>query len=613
MAGKEFPLSLIIKAVDKATAPLRKVSEQIEGIAGKATKAGTALSVGVTAPLAGLATASVLAFSTFESGMANVSTLIDTGTENLEAMGKQVLAISRRTPVALQDLTSALYDIRSAGVSATDQFLVLEGAAQLAVAGLGTTKEAVDLVTSSINAFNLQGEEQARIYDVIFKTVKSGKTNIAQLAQGFGAVAGTVASAGVKVDEYMASVAALTTTGLPAAQAHTQLRAVISGLTRETKDSKRLFDHLSAKSFKDLIAKSGGLVPALNLIKTALRGDDAQMLNLFGSTEALNAVLGLTGQQAGTFKSTLNDMRNGAEALGGAFEKQNKKAEATMQRLMNSLQSVAVSVGRILIPALDALIPLLEGAADWWESLSGETQKAIVAFAAAAAALGPVLVVVGNLATVFGTAHKAVMFAAGWGKYLWMMRASIMAGLVPSLTAAAGSVWAFTVALLANPITWIIIGIVALAAAVYLIYKHWEPIKAFFADVWVGAVDAMKYAWEGVADFFSGLWDGVVEIFTDAWKRIEPIVDAAKKVFEYSPLGLALKGASALGGMVFGADEAGPMVGAERAAPPAGVRSTEARVVVDFNNAPKGTRATPDATNTAPLDLSMGYSMVLPL
>ena len=87
----------------------------------------------------------------------------------------------------------------SAGVSAGDAMGVLNDSARLAVAGLGTTKEAVDIATSAINAFGLQGDKAAGVYDVVFTAIKNGKTTLSQLSQGFGAVAGTVAQAGVAV------------------------------------------------------------------------------------------------------------------------------------------------------------------------------------------------------------------------------------------------------------------------------------------------------------------------------------------------------------------------------------------------------------------------------
>lgn len=631
MADKQFPLTLIIKAVDKATGPLTEVGKKVKTLSERTEKVGRNLSAAISAPLLALGGVGVAAFSKFEQGMGNVSTLVDTNTESIAAMGEQVLAISRRTPVAVGDLTDALYEARSAGVSAADQFKVLEGSARLAVVGLGSTKEAIDLVTSSVNAFGLKGAEAEKVYNLIFQATNTGKTTISGLAQGFGGVAGTVAAAGVKLDEYLASVAALTTTGLPAAEAHTQLKAVIAGLTGQTKEAAAIFQRLKVKGIKELIATSGGLVPALEKIKGVVKTNDTVLIKALGGAEAFNAVIGLTGKQAGSFKDTLATMRNGVDALSVAFDKQNATSVAKFQRLRNTLEAVAISVGRILVPVLEQLVPVIERAATWWEGLGSEGQKTILIIAGAAAALGPGLVVLGKLAVAVKAVTGALVFAAGWSKYLWMMRASIMAGLVPSLTAATGSVWAFTAALLANPITWVVVALGALGAAVYQVYKNWEPLKEFFLQLWNEPMEAiglfiawvddvlgrfsplratMKH-WEPIKAFFSDLWGSIVGIFEAGWNAIKPIVDTVTGV------GRAIFGGGEAvarpAGAVLGAGAARPVLGAEGARPLGGAaRSTEARVTVDFSNLPQGVRVTPARGNTAPLDLDVGYAMGVP-
>lgn len=228
---------------------------------------------------------SVKVAADFEQGMNNVATLIDTDVESLDEMKKGVLDIAKDSPKAIGDLTDALYNIRSAGMSADEQFNVLKGSEKLAVAGLATTAEAVDIATSAINAFGLKGEDANGVYDMFFKAVKFGKTNVAEFAQGFGAVAGVVASADIDLKEYTALVAAMTTTGVKASIAHTQLKAVIAGLSRNSKEQNKVFKELGAKSFKDLIAKSGGMVNALQRLKGAVRGDEAKIIKLTDSVE----------------------------------------------------------------------------------------------------------------------------------------------------------------------------------------------------------------------------------------------------------------------------------------------------------------------------------------
>ena len=346
---------------DKMKNKLQDISRDMDKIGKSATVMG-GIAVGISA-------ANLKMAADFEKQMANVSTLIDTNVENFSAMKEEVLDIAKRTPVALDGLTSALYDIRSAGISADMQFQVLERSAQLGMTGLGSTSEAVDLVTSSLNAFQLRGEKAEKVYDTIFKTVKFGKTTISGIAQGFGSVAGTVAAAGIELDDYLAAVAALTTTGQPAAQAHHQLKAAIAGMTRESDDAKKVFQQLGVHSFKELIQKSGGMVNAFKAIADKVQGNDSAILSLFGSTMAFNAVMGLTTKQAQAYVDTLDSMRNGASLIDEGYQKQLNTEHAQMQRLKNLTQTVAIELGEALAPAFRKVIDFAQMLVNWFSKL----------------------------------------------------------------------------------------------------------------------------------------------------------------------------------------------------------------------------------------------------
>jgi len=242
---KGIELNLMLKAFDgmsnvvksaclQSDAEFDKLNKKLELSADKFDKYGQKAAI-MGGVLIGASVANAKMAADFEQGMNNVSTLIDTNTENLDEMSKKVLEIGKKSPKSLNDLTDGLYSIRSAGIFAADQFNVLQGSEKLAVAGLSSTAEAVDVTTSAINAFNLNGEKQNKIYDMFFKVVKYGKTNISEFAQGFGSVAGVVSAAGIQLDEYSASVAAMTTSGLKAANAHTQLKAAVAGFSRGSK------------------------------------------------------------------------------------------------------------------------------------------------------------------------------------------------------------------------------------------------------------------------------------------------------------------------------------------------------------------------------------------
>src|SRR5690606_10289244 len=60
--------------------------------------------------------------------------------------------------------------------------------------------------------------------------------------------------------------------------------------------------------------------------------------------------------------------------------------------------------------------------------------------------------------------------------------------LVGAFVAWTASIWASTIALLANPITWIILGIVALIAAIVALVMNWDQVVAWITDIWGGFI-----------------------------------------------------------------------------------------------------------------------------
>lgn len=404
MLENEMKISLTLVAFDKMSKVLRdavhssnsefdKMQNKIQSLSSNLENIGKVATI-VGGSLTAIGAANLKLAGDFSAGMTNVATLIDTNVENFDAMKEEVLQIAKRTPVALDGLTSALYDIRSAGISANMQFEVLERSAQLGLTGLGSTSEAVDLVTSSLNAFSLKGEEASRVYDTIFKTVKYGKTTISGIAQGFGSVAGTVAASNIKLDDYLAAVAALTTTGQPAAQAHHQLKAAIAGMLRETDDSKKVFNALGVKSFKELIQKSGGMVNAFKAITDCVGGNESAILSLFGSTMAYNAVLGLTTKQNKTYVETLNSMRYGVSLIDEGYQKQYNTEHAIMQRMKNMSQVIGIQLGEALAPAFGKILDFGQLSLNLFDKMSPQ-MKSFIAISIAG---------LGGLATSFGIA-----------------------------------------------------------------------------------------------------------------------------------------------------------------------------------------------------------------
>lgn len=109
------------------------------------------------------------------------------------------------------------------------------------------------------------------------------------------------------------------------------------------------------------------------------------------------------------------------------------------------------------------------------------------------------------------------------------------------------SVWSFTAALLANPITWIVVGIVALVAAIILLWKNWDAVVSWIQGAWSRFVEGIKAGFEWIRNLFAGMpiwlqiaiaaffpfigiplliinnWDTIVAFFSNLWIRITDV------------------------------------------------------------------------------------------
>ena len=382
MIGGTTKLQIVLQAVDRASKELKGVSKNLDKAGNSSKKASKKFGMSekslrrlkIGATIAGVAIAglaikigkdAVQAATTFETSMGNVATIVDTSTESMEEMGKKVREIAKRVPKDLSELTEGLYNVRSAGISAEEAMDVLETSAKLATAGLSTTDEAVNLLTSAINVYGDESHDANKIADILFKTVKYGKTTVAGLAQGFGKVAAIAKETGLSIEDLSAATAVLTTTGVKAAEAQTAIKAAIANVLKPTKDAEDAAKKLGIEFNLSALQAKGLSGMMLEISEAA--GDDKQALaDLFGSVEAANAIFVLASEDGGTkMRDIIGDMTTGTNALNDAFAKQNATMAAQVQIMKNQLNDLMLDLGSKILPvvmkAVEGLNLLLGG------------------------------------------------------------------------------------------------------------------------------------------------------------------------------------------------------------------------------------------------------------
>lgn len=441
-------------------------------------KTGDALTRKVTLPIVAAATASSKPYMDFEKSMAQINTLLDDDT-HLKSYENSVLKVSDELGIKATTTAEGLYQTISVlgdhGETTEKTFAIM---ARSAKAGGAEVVDAVNMIATAMNGYGETSDATAqKISDLSFKTVKLGKTTFPELANSMSPLFPLAHSLGISYEELYATMSTATTSFAGnTAEASTQIKGLMTGFLKPSKDMAALIDKAGYSSGAAMI-KAEGLAGALKIVQKEA-GDDG-MSKYFGNVRGLTAALGLSGSGMEKYEKHLKEMQNASGATGDALSKMGDTDMAKWNKALVKAQNAGIKFGQAVLPAITPLVEKLgdavSKAADWFSGLSEGQQQMIVKSLAIAAAAGPVIKLLGVGATkVGGLLGMVSKFgkALDSGKTAMQALTTVMpvAGRIVSVFAKLGS----TFMALGGP--WLLL-ISAIAIGAVLIYKNWDKIR----------------------------------------------------------------------------------------------------------------------------------------
>lgn len=358
MADLEKSVAIIFEGVDRMGAGVDSVSKRIDGVAGsveRATQPLADVTMGVLKFEAALLTTGAVATAfaiklagDFDAQFREISTLIDEPTDSLAGFRQEILEYGRDSTQSLDAINQSIYNAISAGVDYADSLDAVRLAERMAIAGKADLDQSLSVLVSSLNAYGVGMDQAEHFSDLLFQTVRNGVTTLPELGASLGGVSGLAATAGVSFEVLMAAVATLTATGSPTSSALTQIQAAISNILKPTKQASDLAEELGIE-FNAAALESKGLEGVLLDVQQATGGNTEQMAQLFGSVQALNGVLTLTGLGADRFADNIEAMGNATGATEEAYSRMAGTVEQGNQRIANSMRVALIAVGDPLL------------------------------------------------------------------------------------------------------------------------------------------------------------------------------------------------------------------------------------------------------------------------
>ncbi len=338
----------------------------------------------------------------FEFSMSKIVGQVGIASKTVQAMKKDVLALSGATGRAPKELADAMFFVTSAGLRGAAALEVLTTSAKAASAGFGETKIVADLLTSAVNAYGEANLSAAEAGDILAATVREGKREAAEIASTFGFVLPISSELGVSFNEVGSAIAAMSRTGTGASTAVIQLRQILFSILKPSQQAEQAFKDMGTSSarLRAVLAEEGGLLRLLEFLREETKTNSQAFAQAFPNIRALAGALDIMGKNAKVNAGIFKRMRDNT----GDMDRAAKAAAVTMRFFLNQamaeLKIIAIDVGNILFPVFRKLVGFIKDIARGFGAMTSANKKATLALAALGFAAGPVIFVLGKLLLV---------------------------------------------------------------------------------------------------------------------------------------------------------------------------------------------------------------------
>lgn len=529
--------SVVDKAVNRAQARMRSLSGSAMAIG----REGLAMGVGLGAAMA----LPIKEAVEFETGMANVRKVVgDLKDEKVfKEFTKDVVALGREIPLAYSEITDLVAAGGRMDIPKNELVAYTKEVAKMAIAFDAPAGEIGERMGKLAKSFDIPISKIGDLADAINYLDDNSISKGTDIIEVMARMSGTARQLGMSGEQTAALGSTFLTLGASAEVAATAGNAMLRELAIAEMQPKRFQKGLqaigvdAAKLQKQMsVDPQGTLLGVLDKINKLPKDKQTAIGTLLFGKEYGDDAAKLA-KNVGEYRRQIGLLSNAQlkGSMSREFETRMKTTAAQMKIFRNNISEIAITIGNAMLPALNSVMqaikPYIDAFRDWAAAnpeLVAEIAKVVAVMAALSIATSVASFVFGGLfrsvsvgLSIFRFFSSGLVKTAektGWiikaGRGLWKVL-GVLGGALRWL----GGIFMWVGRLfMANPIG---LAITAIAGAVYLIYRYWEPLKNFFVNLWQGIKDTFFNVWEWIKGFASAFYEAGKNLLVQLWEGMK--------------------------------------------------------------------------------------------
>lgn len=482
---------------------LKKGGSATKALGEGITELGSSMTLGLTVPIVAAGGAATSVAANFDDAMSQVQGALGGASADMDGLRNLALQLGADTVFSATESAQAMVELAKGGLTeAQIKGGALAASMDLAAAGQLNLADAAATTVQMMGSFGLGAGDATRIANALAGAANASSADVSDLTQAMSQCSAQASLAGWSLEDTAAALALFADHGVKGSDAGTSLKTMLQRLAAPTDQAAEAIAAYglnirdSNGKMKDISGIADELTGKLGGLSDAER--DAALQTIFGSDASRAAAILMQSGSEGLAKyiAATNDA-TAAETMANA---QKGELSWALENMGGAIESASIAFGTALAPAITAVAGVIGNVAEAFASLPAGVQTSIAVVLALAAALGPLLMVIGSVVAALPAISEGFAVLGG-------------ALAIPLAPAAA-----------------VVAAIAAIAAA---IYAAWTTSETFRAAVMAG-VDAISSKVQEICAFLApyvqAFLDQIVSTVQVAMDTLGPIIGAVLTV-----------------------------------------------------------------------------------
>lgn len=503
---QSYSVEAVLKATgaDKFSAAFERAAtnaSRFEKVGGRMKSVGKTMTAAVTLPIVAMGAAIIKTGAQFDDQMSTVKAVTGATGKEMEQLRGLAKEMGNTTRFSASEAGEGMEMLARAGFETSDIMDSLPDVLNLAAAGAVDLGDAADITSNILSGFGMEASETARVADVLAKASADSNVDVQGLGESFKYVGPVASSLGLSIEDTAASIGLLGDAGIQGGQAGRMLRSGLQSLAAPTSQAANLMNDLGIEVF-DANGEMKPMPSVISELENGLKGMSAKqkqaaLETLFGS-DAMSAWGILVEEGSDSLGKFSDELENSGGAAANMAEEMEDNLAGSFRSLGSALEGLSISFYEMGEGPLKSLVDWITKLVRKFTNMSDSAKQWIIIFAGIAAAIGPLLIVIGTLVS-----------------------------LIPKVIAGFKMLGA-VIGFLTGPIGIIIAIIGALIAALIFAYQKSETFRNIVHTAFNAIKEVTMTVIGTVSDFIMEMWGFLV----DWWEENnELILSAAQRVW----------------------------------------------------------------------------------